>query len=80
MLISVSIGKIVSTIILSFSLSLSRRAPEWKVSAAALKARPSDRVCALALPRMPAADWQPDRPLLPTVSTAVSPFSVDLLL
>ncbi|KAL6467984.1 hypothetical protein MHYP_G00236610 [Metynnis hypsauchen] len=48
-----------------------RRSPGWKVSAAALKACPSDRVCALALPRMPAADWQPDRPLLPTVSVAV---------
>ncbi|XP_017552549.1 theg spermatid protein [Pygocentrus nattereri] len=48
-----------------------RQSPGWKLSAAVLKARPSDRVCALALPRMPAAGWQPDRPLLPTVSVAV---------
>ncbi|XP_072525065.1 sperm microtubule associated protein 2 [Salminus brasiliensis] len=52
------------------------RSPEWKVSAAALKACPSERVCALALPRMPADGWQPDRPLLPilnkTVKTAMA--------
>ncbi|XP_076149291.1 sperm microtubule associated protein 2 [Alosa pseudoharengus] len=42
----------------------SRRSAEWCVSAAALKALPSDRVCSLALPRLPAVGWQPDRPLL----------------
>ncbi|MCI4390852.1 hypothetical protein PGIGA_G00127590 [Pangasianodon gigas] len=44
----------------------SRESSEWKVSAAALKAHPSERVCSLARPRQPAVGWQPDRPLLPT--------------
>ncbi|XP_026875490.2 theg spermatid protein [Electrophorus electricus] len=47
------------------------RSPEWKVSGAALKACPSDRISALALPRLPAAGCQPDRPLLPTTSLAM---------
>ncbi|XP_076837762.1 sperm microtubule associated protein 2 [Brachyhypopomus gauderio] len=47
-----------------------RRSPEWRVSVAALKACPSDRVRMLALPRLPAAGWQPDRPLLPTLNMA----------
>uniref|UniRef100_A0A8C2A273 Theg spermatid protein n=1 Tax=Cyprinus carpio TaxID=7962 RepID=A0A8C2A273_CYPCA len=49
----------------------SSRSPEWMISAAALKARPSERVCSLALPRMPADGWQPERPLLATLSVAV---------
>ncbi|KAG9278631.1 testicular haploid expressed gene protein [Astyanax mexicanus] len=48
-----------------------RRSPEWKVSAAALKARPSDRLCSLAEPRMPVDGWQPPRPLLPIINKAV---------
>lgn len=52
----------------SVSLSLSRESPEWKVGAATLKASPSERVCSLARPRQPAVGWQPDRPLLTTVS------------
>ncbi|XP_048099890.1 theg spermatid protein [Alosa alosa] len=48
----------------------SRRSAEWCVSAAALKALPSDRVCSLALPRLPAVGWQPDRPLLAKLSVA----------
>ncbi|XP_065133285.1 LOW QUALITY PROTEIN: sperm microtubule associated protein 2 [Paramisgurnus dabryanus] len=52
-------------------LEESRRSQEWVVSAAALKAHPSQRVCSLALPRLPAKGWQPDRPLLTTLSTAV---------
>nr|XP_055057460.1 testicular haploid expressed gene protein-like isoform X2 [Misgurnus anguillicaudatus] len=47
------------------------RGQEWVVSAAALKAHPSQRVCSLALPRLPAKGWQPDRPLLTTLSDAV---------
>ncbi|XP_058649557.1 sperm microtubule associated protein 2 isoform X2 [Onychostoma macrolepis] len=47
------------------------RSPEWMVSAAALKACPSERVCSLALPRIPADGWQPERPLLTTLSVAV---------
>ncbi|XP_010795157.1 sperm microtubule associated protein 2 [Notothenia coriiceps] len=38
--------------------------PEWAVSGAALRAVPSDRLCALALPPAPAVGWQPERPLL----------------
>ncbi|XP_067308914.1 sperm microtubule associated protein 2 [Pseudorasbora parva] len=49
----------------------SRRSPEWTVSAAALKACPSQRVCSLALPRVPVDGWQPDRPLLAPLSVAV---------
>ncbi|XP_051769199.1 theg spermatid protein [Ctenopharyngodon idella] len=49
----------------------SRRSPEWVVSAAALKACPSQRVCSLALPRVPVDGWQPDRPLLAPLSIAV---------
>ncbi|XP_059356808.1 sperm microtubule associated protein 2 [Carassius carassius] len=48
----------------------SRRSPEWMISAAALKACPSERVCSLALPRMPDG-WQPERPLLAALSVAV---------
>ncbi|XP_073774658.1 sperm microtubule associated protein 2 isoform X1 [Danio rerio] len=47
------------------------RSVEWVVSAAALKACPSQRVCSLALPRPPADGWQPDRPLMDTLSVAV---------
>ncbi|XP_077078536.1 sperm microtubule associated protein 2 isoform X1 [Siphateles boraxobius] len=49
----------------------SRRSPEWMVSAAALKARPSQRVCSLAVPHVPVDGWQPDRPLLAPLSVAV---------
>ncbi|XP_060761398.1 sperm microtubule associated protein 2 [Neoarius graeffei] len=48
-----------------------RESPEWKVSTAALKAHPSERVCSLAQPRPPAAGWQPDRPLLSTFGMGV---------
>ncbi|XP_066551700.1 sperm microtubule associated protein 2 [Amia ocellicauda] len=48
-----------------------RSSPVWTVSAAALTASPSDRLCALAQPRPPSQDWTPDRPLLATVSLAV---------
>ncbi|KAF3845070.1 hypothetical protein F7725_008233 [Dissostichus mawsoni] len=41
-----------------------RISPEWAVSGAALRAVPSDRLCALALPPAPAVGWQPERPLL----------------
>ncbi|KAF7692508.1 theg spermatid protein [Silurus meridionalis] len=44
-----------------------RESPEWKVSAAALKACPSERLCFLAEPRQVAPGWQPDRPLSPTL-------------
>ncbi|KAK7904018.1 hypothetical protein WMY93_016625 [Mugilogobius chulae] len=44
--------------------------PEWKVSEWALKAVPSQRLCRLALPRLPAAEWQPERPLLGPLSRA----------
>ncbi|KAJ0009262.1 hypothetical protein NQD34_016677, partial [Periophthalmus magnuspinnatus] len=44
--------------------------PEWRVSALALKAVPSQRLCRLALPRLPAAEWQPERPLLAPLSAA----------
>ncbi|MCJ8745104.1 hypothetical protein PDJAM_G00126540 [Pangasius djambal] len=47
-------------------MSKVKESSEWKVSAAALKAHPSERVCSLARPRQPAVGWQPDRPLLPT--------------
>ncbi|KAK3513715.1 hypothetical protein QTP70_028762, partial [Hemibagrus guttatus] len=48
-----------------------RESPEWKVSASALKAHPTERVCSLARPRQPADGWQPDRHLLPTFSMGV---------
>ncbi|XP_030630527.1 sperm microtubule associated protein 2 [Chanos chanos] len=48
-----------------------RQSPVWVVSTAALSARPSDRVRYLALPRLPAAGWQPERPLLAALSVAV---------
>ncbi|XP_056598888.1 sperm microtubule associated protein 2 isoform X1 [Triplophysa dalaica] len=48
-----------------------RRSSEWVVSAAALKARPSQRICSLALPREPAEGWQLDRQLLVPWSVAV---------
>ncbi|XP_068456059.1 sperm microtubule associated protein 2 [Clinocottus analis] len=38
--------------------------PIWEVSEWALRAVTSDRLCRLARPRAPAADWQPERPLL----------------
>ncbi|XP_074547496.1 sperm microtubule associated protein 2 [Halichoeres trimaculatus] len=38
--------------------------PVWEVSEWALRAVASDRLCSLAQPRAPVADWQPDRPLL----------------
>lgn len=40
----------------------------WEVSELALRAVPSERLCHLAQPRVPAAGWQPDRPLLTAVS------------
>lgn len=52
------------------------RSPEWMISAAALKARPSERVCSLALPRMPADGWQPERPLLATVSKCITSYAL----
>ncbi|XP_014005889.1 uncharacterized protein isoform X2 [Salmo salar] len=48
----------------------SRSSPQWEVSVAALSAYPSNRVCYLALPRLPTVGWEPDRPLL--ASTAVA--------
>ncbi|XP_033979785.1 LOW QUALITY PROTEIN: theg spermatid protein [Trematomus bernacchii] len=47
-----------------YSLPFLRISPEWAVSGAALRAVPSDRLCALALPPTPAVGWQPERPLL----------------
>ncbi|KAJ0063006.1 hypothetical protein NL108_010277, partial [Boleophthalmus pectinirostris] len=47
-----------------------RMSPEWKVSEWALKAVPSQRLCRLALPRLPAEEWQPERPLLVPLSKA----------
>ncbi|XP_039531503.1 theg spermatid protein isoform X2 [Pimephales promelas] len=47
------------------------RSPEWTVSAAALKACPSQRVCSLASPRVPVDGWQLDRPLLAPLRYAV---------
>uniref|UniRef100_A0AAV2JGK2 Uncharacterized protein n=1 Tax=Knipowitschia caucasica TaxID=637954 RepID=A0AAV2JGK2_KNICA len=44
--------------------------PEWKVSEWALKAVPSLHLCRLAVPRLPAADWRPERPLLAPLSRA----------
>ncbi|MFT7818811.1 testicular haploid expressed gene protein-like [Arapaima gigas] len=49
----------------------SRPSPVWRVTAAALRASPSERVCHLAMPRVPAKAWQPDRPLLARVRRAV---------
>ncbi|XP_021166317.2 theg spermatid protein [Fundulus heteroclitus] len=37
--------------------------PIWEVSKWALRAVPSERLCKLAQPRPPAAEWQPSRPL-----------------
>ncbi|KPP73815.1 testicular haploid expressed protein-like [Scleropages formosus] len=48
-----------------------RPSPVWRVSAAALRASPSERVRHLAMPRVPAEGWHPDRPLLATVRKAV---------
>ncbi|XP_028251808.1 sperm microtubule associated protein 2 [Parambassis ranga] len=42
--------------------------PIWEVSQWALQAIPSRRLCSLAQPRVPAAGWQPDRPLLAPLS------------
>ncbi|XP_036409741.1 theg spermatid protein [Megalops cyprinoides] len=56
----------------SLSLRLVLRpSPMWEVNAAALTASASDRVCSLAAHRLPAAGWEPDRPLLDTLSAAV---------
>ncbi|KAK2826465.1 hypothetical protein Q5P01_020679 [Channa striata] len=41
-----------------------KQSPVWQVSAWALRAVPSERLCSLAQPRVPVAGWQPDRPLL----------------
>ncbi|XP_055785817.1 testicular haploid expressed gene protein-like isoform X1 [Salvelinus fontinalis] len=49
----------------------SRSSPQWEVSVAALSAYPSNRVCSLALPRLPTVGWEPDRPLLASLSRAV---------
>ncbi|XP_035617333.2 uncharacterized protein LOC118374944 isoform X2 [Oncorhynchus keta] len=49
----------------------SRSSPQWEVSVAALSAYPSNRVCSLALPRLPTAGWVSDRPLLASLSRAV---------
>ncbi|XP_056151390.1 sperm microtubule associated protein 2 [Lampris incognitus] len=46
-----------------------RDSPIWVVSKGALHAHASHRLCALALPRCPAAGWQPDRPILASVSS-----------
>lgn len=53
---------------LLISLSFPRRSPIWEVTEWALRAVPSKRLCRLAQPRVPAAGWQPDRPLLAPVS------------
>ncbi|TRY92107.1 hypothetical protein DNTS_028962 [Danionella cerebrum] len=47
------------------------RPVEWPVSAAALKARCSQRICFLAQPQTPVDGWQPQRPLVHTLSAAV---------
>ncbi|XP_040917213.1 theg spermatid protein [Toxotes jaculatrix] len=44
--------------------------PIWEVSEWALRAVPSKRLCSLAQPRAPAADWEPDRSLLAPLSRA----------
>ncbi|XP_034530887.1 theg spermatid protein [Notolabrus celidotus] len=44
--------------------------PTWEVSEWALRAVASDRLCSLAQPRMPAAEWQPDRLLLVPLNRA----------
>ncbi|KAK2891988.1 hypothetical protein Q8A73_017653 [Channa argus] len=53
------------------------RSPIWEVSEWALRAVASERLCSLAQPRVPAAGWQPDRPLLVPLNratqTAVAP-------
>ncbi|KAM9439689.1 sperm microtubule associated protein 2 [Clarias gariepinus] len=56
---------------ISLDYEYNRESPEWKVSTAALKAHPSERVCLLALPRHPAVGWQPDRPILPSFGMGV---------
>lgn len=55
-------------------LSVTRVSPTWEVSQCALRAVPSERLCCLAQPRLPAADWQPSRPLPVAVSNAVHHF------
>ncbi|XP_063076620.1 sperm microtubule associated protein 2 [Engraulis encrasicolus] len=49
----------------------SSRSPEWPVSVAATRARASRRVCSLALPRQPVEGWQPDRPIMYSLTRAV---------
>ncbi|XP_071354822.1 sperm microtubule associated protein 2 [Trachinotus anak] len=44
--------------------------PGWEVSGWALRAEPSERLCSLAQPQVPAAGWQPDRPLPAPLSRA----------
>ncbi|XP_010884677.2 theg spermatid protein isoform X2 [Esox lucius] len=48
-----------------------RPSSQWKVSVGALRAHPSDRVCSLALPRLPTVGWEPERLLLASSSRAV---------
>lgn len=64
----------------SLPLLFLRPSPIWKVSEGALKAVASSRVCSLAVPRAPAAGWQPDRPLLMPVSNTTSPYHLSVLL
>ncbi|XP_026195952.1 theg spermatid protein [Anabas testudineus] len=44
--------------------------PIWEVTEWALRAVPSERLCRLAQPQVPAAGWRPDRPLLAPLSRA----------
>lgn len=60
-------------LVCSLPLLFLRHSPIWKVSEGALKAVASSRVCSLAVPRAPAAGWQPDRTLLIPVSNTTSP-------
>ncbi|XP_029900742.1 testicular haploid expressed gene protein-like [Myripristis murdjan] len=48
-----------------------RVSPTWEVNQCALRAIPSERLCCLAQPRLPVADWQPSRPLPAALSPAV---------
>ncbi|KAJ8003735.1 hypothetical protein DPEC_G00151440 [Dallia pectoralis] len=48
-----------------------RLSPQWEVSVGALRACPSNRVCSLALPRLPTIGWEPERLLLTPPSRAV---------
>lgn len=59
---------LLSTLLCHLFLSLHRLSPIWEVSEWALRAVPSERLCSLAQPRVPAVGWQPDRPLLAPVS------------